>query len=79
MPRTHYLLRYQKLRARMLEFGVDRKTIANELGVALNTIDCRFSGRNQWRIDECYKVLDLLDIPKDQISEYFPWNGGLAS
>ena len=72
-------IRYQKLRARMLEFGIDRKTLADHLGVSLNTIDCRFSGRNAWTDPEESAVLDLLDEPDDKKHIYFPRNGGLAS
>lgn len=75
----HMPKRYRKLRAAMVEFGIDRDYLAEKLGVSPNTIDCRFSGRYPWTDDEEYAVLDILNEPDEKKHVFFPRNRGVAS
>lgn len=36
-----------------------------------NVLSYRLQGRTQFRSDEIYKVCQMLDIPQEQIGEYF--------
>lgn len=36
-----------------------------------NLLSYRLQGRTQFRSDEIYKVCQMLDIPQEQIGEYF--------
>lgn len=68
---------YAKLRGKMAEMDINCSALANYLGRSANYISWRFNNKFPWNIDEAYKILDLLEIPKEQIVEYFPPNEGL--
>lgn len=64
--------RHKELRGKMVELGIDRKMLAYELGLCISTVDARFAGRRPWTIRECYKILNILGISKDQFDVFFP-------
>lgn len=68
---------YAKLRGKMAEMDVKAVDLANYLGKSRQYISQHLLGKYSWEIDIAYKILDLLEIPKEQIVEYFPPNGGL--
>lgn len=47
-----------------------------ELGEALNRssgyISLRMTGKMAWDMDDVYKICDLLQIPLNEIADYFP-------
>lgn len=68
---------YAKLRGKMAEMDINSVALANYLGRSSAYISARLTHKYAWNIDEVYKILELLEIPKEQIAEYFPPNGGL--
>lgn len=68
---------YAKLRGKMAEMDINSTALANYLGRSPTYISAHLTHKHSWDIDEAYKILDLLEVPKDQIVEYFPPNGGL--
>ena len=68
---------YAKLRGKMAEMDVKAADLANNLGKSRQYISQHLLGKYSWNIDEAYKILDLLEVPKEQIVEYFPPNGEL--
>jgi hypothetical protein len=69
---------YRKLRGAITERGVHIYDLAGHLGVEPMTVSQRMVGRTPWKLDEVYKVMDYLEIPKDQIYDYFPPEGRVS-
>lgn len=61
----------KKLRIRILEYYDTQRSFAEALGMSQNVLSYRLQGRTQFRSDEIYKVCLMLDIPQEQIGEYF--------
>lgn len=62
---------YSKLRGRICEkFGTQTK-FAEAMGMNLVALSRRLSGEIDWKKDEIALAVKLLDIPVDQIWEYF--------
>lgn len=61
----------KKLRIRILEYYDTQRSFAEALGMSQNLLSYRLQGRTQFRSDEIYKVCQMLDIPQEQIGEYF--------
>lgn len=67
--------RYRKIRARMQELDVDGRWLARQLGWSPQSLSNRMCCRNQWGMDEAYKVLEVLRVPASEIHVYFPPDG----
>lgn len=61
----------KKLRIRILEYYDTQRSFAEALGMSQNVLSYRLQGRTQFRSDEIYKACQMLDIPQEQICEYF--------
>lgn len=68
---------FAKLRGRMAEMEINAAAMANFLGRNSTYVSSRMTHKYAWNIDEIYAILELLEIPKEQLTEYFPPNGGL--
>lgn len=67
-----------KLRGRMFECEVTCEDIANLLGRSKSYVSERMTNkRYHWEVEEAYQIMDLLNIPYEEILLYFPPNGGL--
>lgn len=55
--------------------GFTCSTIAPLVGLTGATFSLRRKGRVDWGLNECYHILDILNIPREQITKYFV--GGL--
>lgn len=66
---------YRKLRGAVVEKGLHLYDLAGLLGVEPMTVSQRMVGRTPWKLDEAYKVMDFLGLPKEQIFDYFPPEG----
>jgi len=65
--------RYPLLRGKMAEKGVDGIYMARKLGMGNSSaFSHRLTGRQPWKIDEMYTVMDILGIKYEQMHEYFP-------
>ena len=63
------------LRGRMAACGMTQEDLARRLKLSTNSVSRRMSGKEPWRLDECYDVLSMLDVPDKRIGEYFPKGG----
>lgn len=63
------------LRGRMRACGMTQEDIARRLMLSAVSVSRRFSGREEWRLDECYEVLSLLNLKDKQLCKYFPKGG----
>lgn len=68
---------YAKLRGKMRENDVTGEMLANYLNRSCPYISHRLSKNKSWSVDEAYKILEFLEIPKEEFFTYFPPNGGL--
>lgn len=68
---------YNNLRKELKYRDIDRPTLAIHLGMSLSTLDNRFSKKKEhaWRLDEIYKILDILKIEHHRLHEFFPMDG----
>jgi hypothetical protein len=62
---------YFKLYVRMEEFGMTHKDAANAIGIAEGTMCKRMDGRKPFHTDEICILMNLLEIPQEQVGEYF--------
>ncbi len=62
---------YSKLKGRMKEKNFTQEDIAKKLGLNKSTISLRLNNQSLFVQDEINKIIKLLDIPSDEIKEYF--------
>lgn len=68
---------YAKLRGRLTECGYTQLDLANFVGKSPSYVSERMAGkRYDWEISEAYLILDRLDVPTNEIFNYFPPNKG---
>jgi len=68
---------FAKLRGAMVEKDVDGNALANYLNRSAAYISRRMNELASWEVEEAYKVMDFLELPREEIFSYFPPNGGL--
>lgn len=64
--------RYILLRARMLTSSMTIRSLARSIGVSTTHINDILSGRRFPRTDICYDILKVLEVPPNEIYNYFP-------
>lgn len=62
---------FHKLRVRFAEMEIQQGQVAREAGIAPSTMTARMKGYHPWTSKEILRVAAVLDIPKEQIGEYF--------
>lgn len=62
---------YSKLKGRMKEKGYTQEDIANHINISKSTISLRLNNQALFIQDEISKIIGLLDIPCEEIKEYF--------
>lgn len=66
---------FRKLRGRLAENELDQKYLETLLKRSHIYISDRMTGRRPWSMDDVYTICDLMNIPEDEISIYFPRGG----
>ena len=64
---------FNKLRGRIKEKLGTENIFAKKIGISAVSLSSRFAGRTFFTVDEIQKACkeEVLDIPKEEISEYF--------
>ncbi len=62
---------YRKLRSRIIEKFGSQKNFAHKLGLSEIAFSNKMRGVTRFSTDDILKITDVLDIPKEDISEYF--------
>jgi transcriptional regulator with XRE-family HTH domain len=62
---------HAKLKGRLRELGIRQHDLAKELGMADSTLSLRISGFNYFTQLEIAKIIKALDIPREQVVDYF--------
>lgn len=68
---------YRKLWGLMAENGDTQKDVARVLLVSPQSVCDRMCGRQDWKLDEMYLLLDRYRVPYSQLHKVFP-KGGIA-
>lgn len=69
---------YRKLRGALAEQGKHLYDMADYLNYKPMSISLRMTGKTPWRMDEAYRVMDFLSLPRERIFDYFPPDGKVA-
>ena len=62
---------YHKLRVRFAEMEMRQGDVAQAAGMATSTMTARMQGKQPWTSDEITRVAAVLNIPREQIGEFF--------
>ena len=62
---------FGKLIGRMAEKKCSRENVAKALGISSVTFRRKLIGEYDWKLSEVYKLISLLEIPDEEIFDYF--------
>ena len=62
---------YSKLKGRIKEKGFTQEEIAKNVNKDKSTISLKLNNQSVFMQDEIAIIINLLDIPKEEIKEYF--------
>ena len=62
---------YRKLLGRIVEIFNTRRAFAEAMGISEKTLTFKLSGQSGWTQQEMLKACELLQIPKEQLPDYF--------
>lgn len=62
---------FHKLRVRFAEMEMRQGDVAQAAGMAKSTMTARMKGYLPWTSDEITRVAAILNIPREQIGEFF--------
>jgi transcriptional regulator with XRE-family HTH domain len=62
---------YSKLLGRMKEFGYTQSTLSEAMGKDKSTICSKLNNKGEFKASEIDTICRELDIPNEQIGEYF--------
>jgi DNA-binding XRE family transcriptional regulator len=51
--------------------GLTADVLASLVGLTSSTFSFRKRGRVHWELEKCYMILDILEIPRNEIYKYF--------
>lgn len=75
---------FSELRLALAGIGETQKTVAEYLKIVRKDkepftqacISMKFTGKQQWRLDEMYALLELIGADDSELDIYFPRDGG---
>lgn len=62
---------YSKLKGRMKEKEISQEDLATRIGKNKSTVSLKFNNQGQFTQEEIVNISEILEIPVQQISEYF--------
>lgn len=62
---------YSKLSGRMRECKYTQETLSKVLGISETTLNLSLNNKRNFKQDEMLKICEVLNIPKDCLTEYF--------
>lgn len=66
---------FRKLRGALRRRDITGSYLGEVLGLSAIAISRRMTGKVQWRLDEMYAILKLIDEEPERLHEYFPAAG----
>ena len=67
--------KYAKLRGALKSHGIEQIDVAEALERSVCYVSHRYTGREPWKQDEMYKMMELINEPFERIHEFFPPGG----
>ena len=64
--------RFRKLKGRMAYIGFNQSELAKAIDRSSPYVTERMTGRKEWELGECYKILNILGLTQNELTEYFP-------
>lgn len=64
--------RFIKLYSLLDANNMKMQELAELIGMSPDKLSKRMNGKTDWRLEECYSVLDALCIPRKKFHKYFP-------
>ena len=64
--------RYYRIYKRMREKKIKASYLAAYVGISPAVLSKKLNGRTPWRLDECYAVMDALEVDRRELQKYFP-------
>lgn len=61
---------FDKLKGKMTERHLSQKSMAQSLGITMQTLNAKLNGRSQFTLGEVVKITDLLSL-KDPVDIFF--------
>lgn len=62
---------YSKLKGRMKQKGITQEELALEIGIDKSTLSLKLNNQSLFTQDEINKIVKILEIPAEEIKEYF--------
>lgn len=59
----------------MKEKNFTGEELALSVGLSRNGLSLKLIGLNAFTLPEAYKIMTALEVPAEQMHEYFPFNG----
>lgn len=66
---------FQRLRTAMFDAGITQAAMADTIGLSRQTLQVKLRGETDWRLSECYKILQVLNLDQSRLTELFPEGG----
>ena len=63
---------FRLLKTTLFRDGIEQKYLCELMGYSQHYITERMTGRRGWSLEDIYFLMDLLNIPYDQMHIYFP-------
>ena len=63
---------YKKLETRIFQSGIEKRELAERIGISYASLYKRLKGENKWSLEEAYLVMQALELPMDQLTVMFP-------
>ena len=67
--------RYAKLRGALKSHGIEQIDVAKALERSVCYVSHRYTGREPWKQDEMYQLMEIIGEPYERIYEFFPPGG----
>lgn len=66
---------YKTLRQALHEYDIDQNYLARKLLRSTAYVSLCMRGRREWKLNECYQIMDIIKQPYSMIPVYFPKDG----
>jgi hypothetical protein len=66
---------FRTLRRKMDDMDIDQGYLAERLNLSVTSLSYRMTGKQPWKLNEMYIIMDLIHEPYDKLHGYFPKNG----
>lgn len=63
---------YKKLETRIFQSGIEKRELAERIGISYVSLYKRLKGEIKWSLEEAYLIMQVLELPMDQLTVMFP-------